>query len=83
MRELLSLDAARETPLLKGPYISLSRSFRQGAAIDDLISEGIFHAHMRQRVPSQITHVYGPPGACDPGHSRRPDDPRLDGNWVW
>ena len=59
MRTLLSLDDTRDTPLLKGPYISLSRSFRRGAAIDDLISEGLFHPHMRQRVPAEITHVYG------------------------
>ena len=43
MRKLLSLDETRQSPLLKGPFISLSRSFRQGAAVDDLIAEGIFH----------------------------------------
>jgi len=59
MRRLLSLDETRRSPLLKGPYISLSRSFRQGAAIDDLIAEGVFHSHMRQRIPGAITHVYG------------------------
>ena len=32
MRELLSLDETRRSPLLKGPYVSLSRPFRQGAA---------------------------------------------------
>ncbi|MCK4659804.1 MAG: DEAD/DEAH box helicase [Phycisphaerae bacterium] len=58
MRTLLSLEDTRNTPLLKGPYISLSRSFQRGAAIDDLISEGLFHPHMRQRVPAVITHVY-------------------------
>lgn len=36
MRRLLSLEATRNTPLMRGPYISLSRSFRQGAAIKDL-----------------------------------------------
>jgi ATP-dependent helicase YprA (DUF1998 family) len=59
MRELLSLDQTRRSPLLKGPYISLSRPFRQGAAITELVREGIFHPHMRQRIPSEITHVYG------------------------
>src|SRR5262249_37884996 len=59
MRRLLSLDETRQSPLLKGPYISLSRPFRQGAAVDELIREGVFHAHMRQRIPSDITHVYG------------------------
>jgi hypothetical protein len=32
MRRLLSLDETRKSPLLKGPYISLSRPFRQGAS---------------------------------------------------
>src|SRR3972149_9370206 len=30
MRRLLSVGAMRQTPLLKGPYISLSRAFRTG-----------------------------------------------------
>lgn len=59
MRRLLSLDETRQSPLLKGPYISLSRPFRQGAAVEDLIREDIFHPHMQQRIPAGITHVYG------------------------
>ena len=59
MRQLLSLDQTRQSPLLKGPYISLSRAFRQGSTIEELVHEGIFHPHMRQRIPSAITHVYG------------------------
>ena len=59
MRSLLSLDETRQSPLLKGPYLSLSRSFRKGAPVDDLISDGIFHPHMRQRIPNEITHLYG------------------------
>ena len=59
MRRLLSLDETRQSPLLKGPYISLSRSFRQGAAVEDLVAQGIFHPFMRQRIPSEITHLYG------------------------
>ncbi|MBT7069070.1 MAG: DEAD/DEAH box helicase, partial [Verrucomicrobia bacterium] len=59
MRQLLSLDATRQSPLLKGPYVSLSRSFRQGAAVDDLIAEGVFHPFTRQRIPDEIAHVYG------------------------
>ena len=59
MRKLLSLDETRQSPLLKGPYISLSRPFRRGPAIDDLVREGIFHPHMRQRIPPEITRVYG------------------------
>jgi ATP-dependent helicase YprA (DUF1998 family)/SOS-response transcriptional repressor LexA len=59
MRELLSLDVTRRSPLLKGPYISLSRPFRQGASVDELIADGVFHPHMRQRIPEQLTHLYG------------------------
>jgi hypothetical protein len=58
MRRLLSLDETRHSPLMKGPYISLSRPFREGAAVDRLIDEGLFHPHMRQRIPAGITHVY-------------------------
>src|SRR4051812_39386678 len=59
MRRLLSLDETRQSPLLKGPYVSLSRPFRQGAAVSELVREGVFHPHMRQRIPDDITHVYG------------------------
>lgn len=33
MRTLLSLAQTRQSPLLKGPYISLSRSFRQAIQV--------------------------------------------------
>jgi hypothetical protein len=51
MRALLNLEQTRATPLLKGPYISLSRTFRQGATIDQLISEGLLHPHIHQLSP--------------------------------
>ena len=59
MRRLLSLDETRQSPLLKGPYISLSRPFRRGAPLEELIHEGIFHPHLQQRIPSEIKHIYG------------------------
>ncbi len=59
MRQLLSLDATRNSPLLKGPFVSVSRPFRRGASVDSLVTEGVFHPHMRQRIPAEITHVYG------------------------
>jgi ATP-dependent helicase YprA (DUF1998 family) len=59
MRKLLSLDETRQSPLMKGPFISLSRPFREGASIDALVQEGLFHPHMRQRIPPDITRVYG------------------------
>ena len=59
MRELLSLDETRRSPLLKGPYVSLSRPFRQGAAVDALIGERLLHPHLRERIPDAITRLYG------------------------
>ena len=59
MRRLLSLDETRQSPLLKGPFISLSRAFRTGASVTDLISQKLLHPHMRQRIPVDITHVWG------------------------
>ncbi|MDA2935408.1 DEAD/DEAH box helicase, partial [Acidobacteria bacterium AH-259-D05] len=46
MRRLLSLDQTRYTPLMKGPYISLSRSFRQGAQVSNLVNEDLLHPHL-------------------------------------
>jgi len=57
MRRLLRLEETRDTPLLKGPYISLSRSFREGAAVDALVDEGVLHPFMRNLIPYE--HLYG------------------------
>ena len=59
MRDLLSLDETRRSPLLKGPYVSLSRPFRQGAAVDALIRDGLLHPHLRERIPETLSHLYG------------------------
>ena len=56
LRELLSLDSTRDTPLLKGPYITLSRSFRMGATVDSLVSDGLLHPHLRQLI--EFPNVY-------------------------
>ena len=58
MRDLLSLDETRQSPLLKGPYVSLSRPFRAGAPIEKLVSEGLLHPHLHERIPSELTHLY-------------------------
>ena len=58
MRQLLSLDETRQSPLLKGPYVSLSRPFREGAPVDALATEGLLHPHLRERIPDDITHLY-------------------------
>jgi ATP-dependent helicase YprA (DUF1998 family) len=59
MRDLLSLDKTRQSPLLRGPYVSLSRPFREGAAVEALVDEGLLHPLLRQRIPEAITHLYG------------------------
>ena len=59
MKELLSLDETRRSPLLKGPYISLSRPFRPGAALSGLVAEGLLHPHLVDRLPEQVTRLYG------------------------
>jgi ATP-dependent helicase YprA (DUF1998 family)/SOS-response transcriptional repressor LexA len=51
MRDLLSLEHSRQTPLLKGPFVSLSRAFIPGASIEQLTGDGVLHDHMKQLVP--------------------------------
>ena len=46
MRRLLNLEETRATPLMKGPYISLSRTFRKGSTIKQLINNGALHPGM-------------------------------------
>ena len=57
MKALLSLDVTRNSPLLKGPYISLSKAFHQGATVRSLIDEGLLHAHMANLV--EFPGLYG------------------------
>ena len=46
LRALLKLEETRRTPLRKGPYVSLSRPFRQGSSVQTLIDDGVFHPTM-------------------------------------
>ena len=77
MRDLLSLDLTRRSPLLKGPYVSLSRPFRDGATVSSLVDEGLFHPHLHERIPDNITHLPQPPGGGDPGDHRWANDACL------
>jgi hypothetical protein len=43
MRRLLSVAATRRTPLLKGPYIGMSRPFAEGTPMVDAVAEGLLH----------------------------------------
>ena len=58
MRDLLSLDHTRASPLLRGPYVSLSRPFRAGAAVRQMVDECLIHPHLAERIPTKITHFY-------------------------
>ncbi|MEX0670403.1 MAG: DEAD/DEAH box helicase, partial [Pirellulales bacterium] len=51
LRDLLQLESSRSTPLRKGPFISLSRPFKQGASVANLIADGVFHPAMQRLVP--------------------------------
>jgi hypothetical protein len=56
-RTLLSLEETRSSPLLKGPFISLSRAFRKGASFRALAGDRVLHPHLANL--SGYTHVYG------------------------
>lgn len=58
MRALLNLEQTRNTPLLKGPYISLSRTFRQGAPLEQLVKESVLHPHIRQLSPYPSAYLH-------------------------
>lgn len=58
MRQLLNLEHSRNTPLLKGPYISLSRTFMKGASLDELIGEGVLHPHIKQLSPYPAAYLH-------------------------
>lgn len=58
MRTLLNLEHTRNTPLLKGPYISLSRTFLKGASLEQLISEGVLHPHIKQLSPYPSAYLH-------------------------
>jgi hypothetical protein len=52
MKALLHLQETRSTPLRKGPFVSLSRPFKQGSLASDLVQEKIFHPKM----PSVVSY---------------------------
>ncbi len=51
LRDLLRLDETRTSPLRRGPFLSLSRPFRPGATIAELVSQGVLHPAMQGIVP--------------------------------
>lgn len=59
LRRELNVDHVRRTSLMRGPYISLSRGFRVGASVDELIADHVLHPHMKQIIPGYVSNVYG------------------------
>lgn len=57
MRRLLNLEESRRSPLMKGPYVSLSRTFEQGISVADAVREGWLHPHLTKLVGHP--HLYG------------------------
>ena len=51
MRELLSLEKTRATPLLMGPYVSVTRGFRPGRKLKGLSAEGVVHPALAGLAP--------------------------------
>ena len=51
LRALLELEETRKTPLRQGPFVSLSRPFKQGATVAKLVADGVFHPQMQAVVP--------------------------------
>ncbi|MDX9721909.1 MAG: DEAD/DEAH box helicase [Myxococcota bacterium] len=56
MRRLLNLEETRNTPLLQGPFISLSQAFAKGDAVAALVARGVLHPHLASLTPYE--HVY-------------------------
>src|SRR5690606_14944982 len=57
-RALLGAGAFRASPLAKGPYVSVARAFRPGAALADLAAEGAIHPALATvaEYPSLFAH---------------------------
>jgi ATP-dependent helicase YprA (DUF1998 family) len=58
LRSLLQLQETRRTPLRKGPFVSLSRPFKQGATVAELVADGVFHPQMQAVVPYEHVRAH-------------------------
>ena len=57
LRRLLNLDQTRRSPLLAGPYVTLSRPFAQGISLTAAVQEGLLHQHIVRLAGHP--HLYG------------------------
>lgn len=58
LRALLRVGETRDTPLRQGPFVSLSRPFRAGATVDQLVSDDVLHAGMKSIVPYERVRAH-------------------------
>lgn len=57
LRDLLNIAESRHSPLMQGPYVSLSRPFLEGPKVTQLVSEGVLHPLLSTIVP--FPSLYG------------------------
>ena len=57
LRAHLALGQTRRSPLVRGPYVSLSRAFAEGASVQSLVDEGVLHPHVARLAP--FPDLYG------------------------
>lgn len=57
LRKLLNIAESRYSPLMQGPYVSLSRPFRDGPRVSQRVGEGVLHPLLGNIVP--FPSVYG------------------------
>lgn len=58
LRALLQLEETRNTPLRKGPFVSLSRPFKRGATVAKLVADGVLHPQMQAIVPYETVRAH-------------------------
>jgi hypothetical protein len=80
LRALLRLEQTRDTPLRKGPFVSLSRPFKQGATVQRLIDDGVFHPTDELGGPLRARALA--PGGRDPRRASGGHNADLDRHWL-
>ena len=82
LRALLELEETRKTPLRKGPFVSLSRPFKQGASVAELVADGVFHPQMQAVEAAQIRGERMPAGTTNAAYQERLQQIRETGQAI-
>lgn len=56
LRSLLNIAETRHSPLMQGPFVSLSRPFREGPKVTQLVAEGVLHSLLSKIAPFPSVH---------------------------